>query len=156
MYDKTLKSFLKLCGREKFSCASMWNTLYGLVVFMFCLMKYSQERKKERKKGGSDGGHKHEWCVFLCLSCWPGHRCPEARQRSRGERWTLVYLHTLVYPQGLLLSSWNKSIFFTDQIPSLTDQRFLFYFKILKSHLLLPLLPFWISSLTGSWTITFP
>lgn len=23
MYDKTLKSFLKLCGREKFSCASM-------------------------------------------------------------------------------------------------------------------------------------
>lgn len=57
----------------------------------------------------------------------------------------------------IILSSWNKSIFFTDQIITLTDlnQQFVLYFKIPKPHLL----PFWICSpiqQTGSWTITFP
>lgn len=106
---------------------------------------------KERKKAGSDGGHTHEWCVFLCLSCWPGHRCPEARQRSRGERWILVYLHTLVFPHSLPASSWNKSIFSTDQFPTLADfnQRFFILFEYTQSSSALiwaPLLPFWICS----------
>lgn len=134
------RNLFKMMLREKI--VTCFHVEYGNIcsgcIYVALNEILTKREWRKRKRGGSDGGHKHEWCLFLCLSGWPGHRCPKARHRSRGERWTLVCLHTLVYPQGLIPSSLNKRIFLKDQIPTLTDlnQPFLFYFKILKSHML--------------------
>lgn len=68
----------------------MWNTEYGLVVFMFCLMKYYHERKKERKAAQTEVTDMNG----ACFCVWAADRVivvpkQDRGQEVRGELWCI-------------------------------------------------------------------